>query len=122
MMRTATSLRPWQQHLLMATLVISAVLVFSALQSDAGTTGTEFKNAYDMLMNWLKGYLGKAIALAFFVTGLFMGIVRQSITAALIALGVAFAIVLLPTILDSMMTATVTAQIIAPVLTIGIPM
>lgn len=122
MMRSFTTLRPWQQHLLMAALVISTFLMISALQSHAGAGGTEFKDAYDKLKGWLDGYLGKAIALAFFVVGLFMGIVRQSIMAACVSLGAAFAIILLPSILNSMMSATITAQSVLPVLTVGVPM
>ena len=115
MMRTTTALRSWldtelsplQRKALMISVVLLAIMAFSAVMASAGATGTEFKSAYDKLSGWLNGYLGRAIALAFFVVGLFQGIVRQSIMAACIALGVAFVILLLPSILNTVLSVTI---------------
>lgn len=114
-MRSFTNLRPHQQHLLIGTLLVGGIMAFSTAAAHAGTTGTEFKAAYDMLSNWLKGYLGKTIAIAFLLVGLFMGIARQSIIAAGVALAVAFVILLLPTILNSLLSATVSPHTVAVV-------
>lgn len=115
MMRTTTALRSWldtelsplQRKALIISVVLLAIMAFSAVMASAGATGTEFKSAYDKLSGWLNGYLGRAIALAFFVVGLFQGIVRQSIMSACIALGVAFVILLLPSILNTVLSVTI---------------
>ena len=56
----------------------------------AGTSGTEFQDAYDLILGWLGGYLGRAIALCFFVIGIFMGVARQNLMAGGIAVAAAF--------------------------------
>ena len=115
MMRTTTALRSWldtelppfQRKVLMTSAVLLAIMAVSAVMASAGATGTEFKSAYEKLSGWLNGYLGRSIALAFFVVGLFQGIVRQSIMSACIALGVAFVILLLPSILNTVLSVTI---------------
>ncbi|RWR30552.1 pili assembly chaperone [Sinirhodobacter populi] len=76
----------------------------------AGTSGTEFQEAYELILGWLNGYMGKLIALAFFATGLFMGVARQNLLACGIAIAVAFGIVIVPGVLDGVMTATLSAD------------
>jgi conjugal transfer pilus assembly protein TraA len=105
------------KKLMLNAAAFSAFLFASSAVVHAGTTGTEFQAAYDMLVGWIGGYLGKIIALAFFVVGMFMGVVRQNLMAAGVSIACAFAMVITPTILDGLLTATVTADtvvIVAP--------
>jgi len=73
----------------------------------AGTGGTEFQEIYTTLTDWTTGYLGKALAAGLFLTGMGIGIVRQSLAA--IAMGIAggMAVNYTPTILDSVVTALI---------------
>lgn len=98
---------------LLKAAVAGTALFAAASAANAGTTGTEFQAAYDMLVGWIGGYLGKIIALAFFVVGMFMGVVRQNLMAAGVSIACAFAMVITPTILDGLLTATVTADTVA---------
>ena len=79
----------------------------------AGTSGTEFQDAYDLILGWLGGYLGRAIALCFFVIGIFMGVARQNLMAGGIAVAAAFSIAIMPGILDGVLTGTVTDETVA---------
>lgn len=72
----------------------------------AGAASTEFDAAVDMMTDWLEGSLGLALALAFFATGLFMGIVRQSLMASAVAVACAFAVILGPGILAGVVTGS----------------
>jgi len=50
--------------------LLSALMVSSAWATTAGggVTGTEFQALFDMLVGWAEGYLGKALAIAAFVS------------------------------------------------------
>ena len=69
--------------------------------SFAGTGGTEFSDAVDLLMEWSEGGLGKLIALGTFVVGMAIGIVRQSLMAAAVGIGMGLAVKTGPTVIDS---------------------
>lgn len=95
-------------------ILITAVgaLGVSAVSAYAGTTGTgggttvgggEFKGAYDTLTAWISGYLGRAIAVAFLIVGLFMGIARQNLIACGVAIAAAFALSVMPAIMDGIL-------------------
>ena len=67
-----------------------------------GTTG--FDRLQSTLSQWITGSLGKSLALAFLVIGLAGGLLRGSLSAAVIALGCALALVVGPEIIDSVFT------------------
>lgn len=73
----------------------------------AGTTGSEFQAAYTMLTEWINGYFGRALAIAFLVVGLFMGIARQNLMACGVSIAVAFGLIITPSILDNILSATI---------------
>ena len=75
--------------------------------SMAGTGGAEFNAAYTTLTNWLSGDLGRLIAAGLLIVGLAMGIVRQSIVAAVPAIGAALVVNVAPTIIGAVVTATI---------------
>jgi len=92
---------------------VAAGTAVLATAAQAGTSGAEFQEAYEMLVGWIEGFFGRAMAVAFLLVGLFMGIARQNLMACGISIAVAFGLVITPTILDSILTATVSAETVA---------
>lgn len=98
-----------------ALLALGATAVTGAA-AHAGTSGSEFQEAYEMMTGWVEGYLGRGIAIAFLIVGLFLGIARQNLLACGVAILAAFGLIVTPTVLDNVLTATVsqdTVQIVA---------
>lgn len=89
--------------------VLSALMVSPAWATTAGggVTGTEFLGLFNMLVGWAEGYLGKALAIAAFVTGAIIGFAKSTAMPALV--GIVFAIVfgLGPTIINGMFAAVI---------------
>ncbi|TXH92314.1 MAG: hypothetical protein E6Q80_00590 [Thauera aminoaromatica] len=79
----------------------------AAATASASTEGTEFQDLYDMLVGWSEGYLGKALAIAAFLTGAIVGFAKSTAMPALV--GVVFAVVFSigPGIIAGMMTAVI---------------
>jgi conjugal transfer pilus assembly protein TraA len=75
--------------------------------SFAGTGGTEFTSAYTTLTGWLQGDLGRLIAAALLVVGLVMGVVRQSVMAAVPAIACGLVATVAPTIIGAVVTAVI---------------
>jgi len=73
----------------------------------AGTGGAEFNSAYTTLTSWLQGDLGRLIAAALLVVGLVMGVVRQSIMAAVPAIACGLVATVAPTIIGAVVTAVI---------------
>ena len=92
----------------MALCAAAAILLPAAAQAGAG--GTEFDPFYDTIVDWAQGSLGKALALAMFIVGIGMGVVRGSVMAAVPAVSGALGLFIAPTIIDAIMTATLTGQ------------
>lgn len=88
---------------------------FGASAAVAGTNGTEFAAAVTLMQDWLEGSLGIALSLAFFGIGLFMGLMRQSLMSAAVAIGCAFAVQLGPTIITSIVTGSAASPEMAAV-------
>ncbi len=85
-------------------VLMVAVMSVSAF---AGVGGTEFQSIYDLILGWAQGYLGKTLALVMFLTGIGMGVARQSIWAAVIGVSAAIAVYYAPNIIDSIVAATI---------------
>lgn len=81
----------------------SLVLVAASGAAVAGTD-TTFDTVYTTLSNWATGSLGKLFAVAAFIIGMGIGLVRQSAMA--IVLGLAFALIMFygPGIIDNLVT------------------
>lgn len=75
--------------------------------SFAGTGGTEFAPAYTTISTWLQGDLGRLIAVALLIVGLVMGVVRQSIMAAVPAVACGLVATVAPTIIGAVVTAVI---------------
>lgn len=84
-----------------------AALLAASNAAMAATTGNEFKSLSDMLKAWAEGYLGLALALAAFVIGLAVGLMKQTIMPAIVGIGVGLAATLGPTIIGSFFTAII---------------
>ena len=82
-------------------------LMTAAATASASTEGTEFQDLYDMLVGWSEGYLGKALAIAAFLTGAIVGFAKSTAMPALV--GVVFAVdfSIGPGIISGMMTAVI---------------
>jgi conjugal transfer pilus assembly protein TraA len=89
-------------------LALLLVLGFFAVSpAMAGSGGTEFEDIYDLLMGWSQGTLGKVMAVGMFLVGIGMGIVRQSVTAAVTGVGGALVLNYGPTVIDNVFTALI---------------
>lgn len=90
---------------LVAVLALTSVVVPEV--SLAGTGGTEFNSAYTTITDWLQGDLGRLIAASLLVVGLVMGVVRQSIMAAVPAIACGLVATVAPTIIGAVVTAVI---------------
>lgn len=95
--------------------VLAGGTAILASAASAGTSGAEFQDAYDLLVGWIEGFFGRALAIAFLLVGLFMGIARQNLMACGVSIAVAFGLVITPTILDNILTTTVSADTVEAV-------
>lgn len=93
--------RTWLALWLLCALVALPSLSF------AGTGGTEFAPAYTTISTWLQGDLGRLIAVALLIVGLVMGVVRQSIMAAVPAVACGLVATVAPTIIGAVVTAVI---------------
>lgn len=75
--------------------------------SFAGTGGTEFTPAYTTLTGWLQGDLGRLIAASLLVVGLVMGVIRQSIMAAVPAIACGLVATVAPTVIGAVVVAVI---------------
>jgi conjugal transfer pilus assembly protein TraA len=73
----------------------------------AGAGGAEFNSAWVTLQSWLTGDLGRVIAAGLLLVGLSIGIVRQSVMAAVPAIASGLALNLAPTIISAIVTAVI---------------
>lgn len=98
--------RSWTFALALMALIAACLLIAPGV-SFAGTGGTEFNGAYTTITSWLQGDLGRLIAAALLVVGLVMGVVRQSIMAAVPAIACGLVATVAPTIIGAVVTAVI---------------
>ena len=91
---------------IMAIAVLAPVAVFAASGSTTAAGTGDFGDAYERIETWATGDLGRLITVGLLVTGVSMGIVRQSVMAAVPAAGAGLALSLGPGILEAIFTAT----------------
>lgn len=86
-------------------LLIAAILVL--LRTAAAHAGNDptFQDLTDLMENWTKGTLGKALALIALILGIGVAAARQSFGALFGGVGVAAAATTGPGVIDSVMTA-----------------
>lgn len=87
----------------------AAALAVTALAVTAAHAGTDttFDDINTMMSDWSTGSLGKTLALATFVVGIGMGVVRQSVMAAAVGVGSALVMNYGPAVIDATFTALI---------------
>jgi conjugal transfer pilus assembly protein TraA len=97
-------------------LTVMAVAMTMMTAAHAGSGGQEFQQIALMLTGWAQGGLGIVLALAGFLVGIGVGIVRQSAMAVVYGLGVAVILYFAPTAIVGILTATGGLGIVHPLL------
>ena len=87
-------------------LMAAALVALPLATAQAGAGGAEFDPFYDTIVDWAQGSLGKALALAMFLVGIGMGVVRGSVIAAVPSVAGALGLFIAPTIIDAIVTGT----------------
>lgn len=71
-------------------------------EDEATSDDTEFGRIYSTVEGWTLGYLGKTIAISFFLVGMVIGVTRQSLKAVAIGLGCSLSIYYFPHVIDAL--------------------
>jgi conjugal transfer pilus assembly protein TraA len=87
--------------------LIATVLFVLPTTAFAGSGGTEFDPIWTMLEGWIKGTLGRVIALIMIIVGVTFGIRQQNIMAFVMGPAAGIGLFYSPTIISAMMTAGV---------------
>lgn len=88
-------------------VMTAAGLMLAANNAMAAQTGTEFQGIATKIQGWTEGYLGLTLALAAFLIGLAVGLVKQTVLPAIIGIGVALFAVFGPGIIASFFTGVI---------------
>jgi len=94
-----------EKHAAVLAVVILLAVVIPAIAL-AGTADTEFQPLYQKFLDWAGGYMGKTLAVAALIGGLFMGIIRQSPLPAISGVGAAIFAAYGPTVIQGLIGAT----------------
>lgn len=87
--------------------IVLAVLAATPGLALAGTTGAEFQPMFQLLTDWIGGYLGRSIAIGAFIIGVGYGAFAQRYLVALGGIFVALLVLIVPQVLNGMLTATI---------------
>lgn len=68
--------------------------------------GAEFQPLYNMLVEWMTGYLGRVVAIVFIVIGLIAGAARGNIMGFALGIAAGMGMFLAPPIIESVVAAT----------------
>ncbi len=104
---TFANAMPTRKALIQWGIVLLVALVLCMATAQAGTTGDEFKETYDLVIGWAKGYLGKLFAMAAFLVGLGFSAARQNPMPAIFGLVLALIAGFGPSLIEKIMTATI---------------
>ena len=91
------------------TAVVPIILLIAILipaLALAGTADTEFQPLYQKFLDWIGGFLGKTLAIAALIGGLFVGIIRQSPIPAVAGVGAAIFAAYGPVVIQGLIGAT----------------
>lgn len=95
---------------------VPVALLAVATASFAGTGGTEFDELQTLLEGWTEGVLGRILAIGALIVGIAFGLVRQSIIAAVIGIGMAVVLSYGPTVIGNIVSATAQFASVAQIL------
>lgn len=96
-----------QQKALMWAVTAFVIFCLFAGAAIAGVSGEEFKETYDLIVGWAKGYLGKIFAVAAFLVGCGFAAARQNPMPAIFGLVLALIIGFGPGLIEKLLTATI---------------
>ena len=91
----------------LAIAVLLLVACLAGAAAIAGTTGAEFKPAFDWLTDSFGGYLGRAIMFGALIYGAFIAAGKQQPSLAAGAVVLGFFVMVGPNVLNGMVTATI---------------
>lgn len=69
--------------------------------------GTDFNSIYNLMNEWIRGSLGRTIALAAFILGIGIGALKQNGVIALSGIMFAVFIIIVPSVIDNLITALI---------------
>lgn len=86
-------------------VALVAVAAMLPLQAMAGAGGTEFTQVYDQLTGWANGTLGKVLGVAALLVGLGVGVIKQSVIAAVVGIAMALTAGFGPGVIDGVISS-----------------
>ena len=108
MSRVRSFFHRYQSEIRLLTRVLVITVALLSLRAAAAYAGNDitFDELNDLISNWTKGSLGKALALIALILGIGVAAARQSFGALFGGVGVAAAATIGPGVIDSVMTST----------------
>jgi conjugal transfer pilus assembly protein TraA len=89
------------------TALLLAFAITLPLQAMAGAGGTEFTQVYDQLTGWANGTLGKVLGVSALLVGLGVGVIKQSVIAAVVGIAMALTAGFGPGVIDGVVSSGV---------------
>lgn len=86
-------------------VALVAVAAMLPLQAMAGAGGTEFTQVYDQLTGWANGTLGKVLGVSALLVGLGVGVIKQSVIAAVVGIAMALTAGFGPGVIDGVISS-----------------
>lgn len=86
-------------------LILLAMAILSPQVALAGAGGTEFTQVYDQLTGWANGTLGKVLGVAALLVGLGVGVIKQSVIAAVVGIAMALTAGFGPGVIDGVVSS-----------------
>jgi len=106
-----------QNRALQATAAASLAGLLTLVNAHAGTGGQQsFGQLEAQIVGWLQGDLGVIIAVVALAVGLAIGIVRQSMIAVVLGIGIAIALYYGPTVIEGILSAAGGVGMVHPLL------
>lgn len=102
----ATTAKAKRSVLVASLAAIFAIALPGLATASSPSITTDFDVALNMVIDWSQGTLGKLVSVTFLVVGIVMGVMRQSIFAAVPAIAAAMAMYIGPDIINSIFAAT----------------
>ena len=90
---------------LMIKLAALAATTIAATAAQAGAGGTEFQTVYDQISGWSNGILGKTLAVTSLLVGMGIGVIKQSVIAAVVGVSMGLVAGFGPGVIDGVITA-----------------
>lgn len=88
-------------------IVMAMIVMMGPLSAIAGAGGGEFTEVYDQLTGWSNGILGKVLGVAALLVGLGVGVIKQSVIAAVVGIAMALTAGFGPGVIDGIITSGV---------------